>query len=311
MQHRRGRMPSTPPPSLTHQHVSLQSSPVVHRHRGLRAGAAAMAAAAAPTFRLTQCLRCSRRLRYLHGYRCLPHQSRPPDADDADGADGADDRAAQAPVPACALLTQVAFMATSACDGRVSGWAWSGVVGGRGKRGGRMQRAPALSVAWRRSSQPSARPSHAASSRARSGRRPRRSFRRFITALVCFVPRPRLSFRLCFRAASIGRTTSIDDRRSSVGRATHTSCHVCLRTTHVRRGAGTPRGGRRAHTTRTRARSSGRRGGATTRGGAQTSAVGGAGRGGDGRGVRARRCTSAPRAVLPLGARMACCCHIY
>lgn len=95
-----------------------------------------MAAAAAPTFRLTQCLRCSRRLRCLHDYRCLPHQSRPPDADDADGADGADDRAAQAPVRACALLPQVAFMATSACDGRDSGWAWSGVVGVRGKGGG-------------------------------------------------------------------------------------------------------------------------------------------------------------------------------
>ena len=176
-----------------------------------------------------------------------------------------------------------------------------------------MQRAPALSVAWRRSSQPSARPSHAASSRARSGRRPRQSFRRFITALVCFVPRPRLSFRLCLRAASIGRTTSIDDHRPSVGRATHTSClcYVWLRTTHVRRGAGTPRGGRRAHTARAHARSSGRRGGATTRGGAQTSTVGGAGRGGDGRGVRARRCTSAPRAVPPLGARMACAAVIF
>lgn len=211
-------MPSTPPPSLTHQHVSLQSSPVVHRHRGLRAGAAAMAAAAAPTFRLTQCLRCSRRLRCLHDYRCLPHQSRPPDADDADGADGADDRAAQAPVRACALLPQVAFMATSACDGRDSGWAWSGVVGVRGKGGGRMQRAPALSVAWRRSSQPSALPSHAASSRARSGRRPRQSFRRFITALVCFVPRPRLSFRL---SGGVDRPDHVDRRPPSVGRSRH------------------------------------------------------------------------------------------
>lgn len=132
-----------------------------------------------------------------------------------------------------------------------------------------MQRAPALSVAWRRSSQPSARPSHAASSRARSGRRPRQSFRRFITALVCFVPRPRLSFRLCFRPTSIGRTTSIDDHRPSVGRATHTSClclaannscsqgrwHPTRRTegAHSARARGLERPARRRHNARRRA----------------------------------------------------------
>ena len=121
-----------------------------------------------------------------------------------------------------------------------------------------MQRTPALSVAWRRSSQPSARPSHAASSRARSGRRPRQSFRLFVTALVCFVPRPRLSFRLCFRAASIGRTTSIDDHRPSVGRATHTSCLCLAANNSCSQGRWHPaRRTEGAHSARARARAAG------------------------------------------------------
>lgn len=271
-----------------------------------------MAAAAAPTFRLTQCLRCSRRLRYLHGYRCLPHQSRPPDADDADGADGADDRAAQAPVRACALLPQVAFMVTSACDGRDSGWAWSGVVGVRGKGGGGACSALPRSL-WHGAgpaSLPLAPAMRPLPARGRVGALVSHFVGSSPPSFVsCPVRVSLFGFAFARRRSAGPRRSTTTVRRSVAPLTRHV--YVWLRTTHVRRGAGTPRGGRRAHTARARARSSGRRGGATTRGGAQTSAVGGAGRGGDGRGVRARRCTSAPRAVLPLGARMACAAVIF
>lgn len=188
------------------------------------------------------------------------------------------------------------------------GRAW---LGEEGRGGGRMQRAPALSVAWRRPSQPSARPSlfpravgSAPSSVISSVHHRPRLFRA-----------PSASLFSALLSPDVDRPDHVDRRPPSVGRSRHshdTSCLCLAANNSCSQGRWHPtRRPEGAHSARARARSSGRRGGATTRGGVQTSAVGGAGRGGDGRGVRARRCTSAPRAVLPLGARMACAAVIF